>query len=493
MRSLAWGALLLSVGSSGLAAPERYVLSRVVADLGADTTRRISDLVLFNEAGDVVYQVDSNTDVREAVGFYFSGADGRGGQIVPPGGYDSVATVPGLNESGMVAGQARTTGGESRQTAFVWTLDGGAQRATGLDAGSSDFKSINGSGMALGSSDGGNYELVTWIQPPGAGPTVTKIVPPVGATRVETIMVNDRGESLLIVDQGAVRRLAIWDGRVCSLIGPVLPDGFNLFNANTKLNELGDVAAVIFNPTTLVYRGWVIRAGSRGNTEIFDFPRSASVVFQVQFNRLGQICFGTGGDRVEFLDSGSGLSRSFDGYRGLLNSQGQLVFGNQRRLLQWDGLRPELEPVVVPVEDGGLKLAPDVVAFNGRGQLVLRLARTVEPNGDTLEVYEGAALPVVVEVEAKSRAVRMDVGERISRRIVKKSIASGASQVSGRIKYRLKGQLPRGLRFNKRTGKAIGRPRETGKYVVRISAKYRVNGRVKFSKPARVKFQIRQN
>jgi hypothetical protein len=486
--------LLLAIPLTGVAAPERYVLSRVVADLGADSTRRISDQVLFNEAGDVVYQVDSNTDVREVVGFYFNGA-----QIAAPAGYDAVAMVPALNESGMVAGQARTTVGTPMQTAFVWTLAGGAKRAEGLDAGSSDFKAINGNGLALGNSESGTFAAVTWVHPAGQGAVVTTIVPPAGTTRVETIAVNDRGESLLIVDRDAVRRLAIWDGSVTNLIGPVLPAGFNLLNANVKLNEVGDVAAVIFNPTAMIYRVWLVRANDRGNPEIFDFPRSATNVFQVQFNRLGQVCFGTDGDRVEFLDPASGLSRSFDGYRGLLNSNGQVVFGNQRRLLQWDSLLPEVAPVVVPIVDGAPKLAPDVVAFNGRGQIVLRLARTVEPNGDTLEVYEGVTTPppgptpVVVVVAARRDALRLGLRERFSRRVVNTVIESGASRVDGRVSYELNGKLPRGLRFQRSSGKIVGRARQTGKFVVRVVAKYRVGGEQRFSAPARVKIRIRRN
>ncbi len=499
----AWKAPLLEMGMlvafaiSGVAAPERYVLSRVVADLGADSTRRISDLVLFNEAGDVVYQVDSNTVVREVVGFYFNGADGLGGQIVPPTDYDSVATVPALNESGLVAGQARATVGTPMQSAFVWTLAAGPERAIGLDPGSSDFKAINNNGLALGNSDGGTFELVTWLQSPGEAAIVTRIVPPAEATRVETLAVNDRGESLLIVDRGEIRRLAIWDGVVTQLIGPVLPEGFNLFNANAKLGESGDVAAVIFDPAAQTYAAWLVRADDRGSTEIFEFPRSASNVFQVQFNRLGQILFGTDGDRVEFLDTSTGFSRSFDGYRGLLNSEGQVVFGNQRQLLQWDSLQPTIEPVVVPIEDGDPKLAPDVVAFNGRGQIVLRLARTVEPNGDTLEVYQGVSTPepepppVSVEVTAKRDAIRLDRGKRFSRRIVDTDVVSGVGQIDGPVKYATSGKLPRGLRFKKKTGKVVGRAKQKGKFVVRVSAKYRVNGQLRSSEPAKVIFRIR--
>ncbi len=501
-RSLLGSSLVLAFALPAVAAPERYVRSRVVADLGADTTRRISDAVLFNESGDVVYQIDSNTAVRRTLGYFFSAADGTSGEIRPPVDYGVVVTAPGLNDSGMVAGQARTLGGEM-QTAFVWTLAGGPERAVGLDVGSSDFKAINGNGLALGSSEFSSFELVTWIHPEGEEPVVTVINPPDGATRVETIAVDDLGECLLIVDRDvdgvSERQLAIWDGLVSRLIGPVLPDGFNLFNANAKLNNVGDVAAVVFNPDTQLYAVWLIRADERESTEIFDFPRLAENVFQVQFNDLRQVCFGTDGDRVEFLDTTTGASRSFDGFRGLLNSKGQLVFGNQRDLFQWDSLQPSVAPVVVPVEDGGLKLAPDVVAFNGRGELVLRLARTVEPNGDSLEVFVGESdpipppAPVVVAVEPVRRAFRIDRGDRFSRRVVDLAVVSGGAKIDGRIRYSLKGRLPRGLRFRANRAKIAGRARVKGKFVVRVFAEYRVGGEPRRSSPARVKIRVRRD
>ncbi len=493
--------LLVAFAASGMAAPDRYVLSRVVADLGADTTKRISDLVLFNEAGDVVFQVDRNEASRVVDGFFFGAADGTVSRIVPPSGYDAVATVPGLNEFGEVAGQAQTTTGTPRQTAFVWSRAGGAERAEGLDAGASDFKSINGGGLALGNTDSGTFELVTWIQPTFGAPVVTTIVPPDGATRVETISVNERGESLLIVDVGAERRMAIWDGSTSTFIGPVLPGGFNLFNANAKLNDAGDVAAVIFDPDASIYRVWLVRAEERESSETFDFPRAASNVFQVQFNRFRQVCFGTAEGRVtrvEFLDTTTGQSRSFDGYRGLLNSQGQLVYGNARRLLQWDSFQPEIEPVVVPIIDGTPKLAPDVVAFNGRGELVLRLARTVEPNGDSLEVYVAEnnppppPTPVVVEVVPTRGAFRIGRGDRFARRVVDSKVRSGSGEIEGRIRYELNGRLPRGLRFRSNPGKIVGRPTVKGKFVVRVFAKYRVDGQLRLSPPAKVKIRVRR-
>ncbi len=280
-----------------------------------------------------------------------------------------------------------------------------------------------------------------------------------------------------------------------TVVGPAVPSGFDLFPANAAINEVGDVVTLILNPTTLIYRVVIVRAESRGTSESFNFPRRADSVFALQFNNFAQVAFGTSDGKVEFVDTNTKLSVAFDGYRGLLSSAGVLLYGSQGNLVYWDTLVPTVPPVVVPVQAGAVKQSPDVIAVNGAGQIVVRLARSTNENGDALEVFAPAAFPptpVIVNVSTKRNVFRFDQGDRVSKKVARYVVAQGGSRIQNRIRYIVRGELPVGIRFRKNRGRLAGKALQRGKFVLDVFARYRVDGRLEFSDPAQLKIRVRR-
>lgn len=487
--------LLLLASSAWAAAPDQYVLQRSVANLGAATDRRIPDTVLFNDNGEVVYRVIATGAVATPLGTFFNSVAGGGAEVQSPGGYD-VVEATSLNASGTVVGKASTDDNLS-QTAFVWTAALGPFQAEGTDPGSSSFKSINSVGTAFGAQDPGTFELITWKPDanPGNPPVVTPIVPPTLTTGLEPISINGKGEVLYLGTAGGLKWMIIWDGTVSTFVGPPVPLGSELFPANAAINEVGDVVALVVNPTTEIYRLIVVRAEDRNSWEFFDFPRRADSVFALQLNNFAQVAFGTSGGKVEFIDTKTKLSVAFDGYRGLLSSAGVLLYGLQGKLHYWDTLVPAVPPVIVPVQAGAVKQSPDVIAVNAAGQIVVRLARSTNENGDALEVFAPAAFPptpVIVNVSTKRNVFRFDQGDRVSKKVARYVVAQGGSRIQGRIRYAVQGELPVGVRFRKNRGRLAGKALQRGKFVLDVFAQYRVDGQLVRSNPAQLAIRVRR-
>ncbi|MGC1479040.1 MAG: hypothetical protein WA771_00940 [Chthoniobacterales bacterium] len=477
--------------SSGLgAAPDQFVRTRVVDNLGSVTDRRISDAVLFNNNGDVVFRVVATGAEATPLGTFFAPEVGPVLEVRPPGGYD-ITEATALNLRGTVVGKAATLD-NTMQTAFVWTAKLGAFQAEGTDPGSSLFKSINVASVALGSQDSGTFELITW-NPATQPPTVTTIEPPPFTTGTEPVAINANGEALILASVDGAQRLVVWNGTTSQAVGPAVPEGFTLFPTNTAINDAGDVVSVMVDPTAFIYRAVVVRAAARDSFETFDFPRRADSVFQLRFNDLAQICFGTSDGKIEFLDSRTGRSVAFDGYRGLLNNAGVMVFGSQGKLVYWESLNPTIPPVIVPVKAGTVRQAPDVVALNDVGSLVIRLARSTNENGDALEVYGPAAFPptpVVVQVRAKRNAFRIAQSDRFRRKVARARVLQGGSRIQSRIRFTINGDLPKGLRFRKNRGLIAGRAREKGKFIVKVAATYRVDSQLIQSASDRIRLRV---
>ncbi len=488
--------LSLALASSvWAAAPDQYVFQRSVANLGAATDRRIPDSVLFNDNGDVLFRVIATGAVATPLGTFFNSGAGIGVEVQPPGGYDLVEAAS-MNAAGMVVGKAATAD-NSLQTAFVWLAALGPFQAEGTDPGSSSFKSINSVGTAFGAQDPGTFELITWAPSAMAGnpPVVTPIVPPATATGLEPISINGKGEVLYLATIGGEKRTVIWNGTASTVVGPAVPADFELFPANAAINEVGDVVALILNPATFIYRVVIVRAASRGTSESFNFPRRANSVFNLQFNNFAQVSFGTSDGKVEFVDTKTKLSVAFDGYRGLLSSQGVLLYGSQGKLVYWDSLVPAVPPVVVPVQSGVVTQSPDVIAVNSAGQIVVRLARSTNENGDALEVFAPAAFPptpVIVNVSTKRNVFRFDQGDRVSKKVARYAVTQGGSRIQGRIRYAVQGELPVGVRFRKNRGRLAGKALQRGKFVLNVTAQYRVDGQLVSSDPARLKIRVRR-
>jgi hypothetical protein len=354
--------------------PIRYEQERLV-DAISDVERTISSDVFFNNAGDVVFSIkDVVSPPQRAPEYYFQRSGEQKVLIGVLAGYDR--TYPAvMNAAGVVAG--KSTSGDPYQpgyleSAFLWTLETGTIVPAGMNPNQSYFSGFNSAGVASGASRNiGNVFLpVRWTAEGG----VTELAPPSGYGYFEVLSINAAGEVLILAadDQAGLQKqlfLATSMGTAPLNIGPM--ENRDLNQGNVRMNTAGDIAVVVRENTTNEVEVRFLPALNRNDLRTAKLSQPASQVFDFKLNELGYVVFGMSENRVAFVRAAAQSSQIFPGYRPQLNDLGEMIFGQDSRLMYWDtrtSFNPTAVPVSVPQSPRG---APEILALNNSGRLVL--------------------------------------------------------------------------------------------------------------------------
>lgn len=380
--ALASAAIALLLGyTSHAALPARYVLEREVFQLQVADGRKIDTDVFFNAAGQILFSTSEGQQNANQQ-FLFQSPGGSVELLAIPAGFE-VLLPASMNATGDIVGKTYRSlyQPDYAEAGFVRFPGEDPEIATLLD----DTQSYISFVSDLGTTAGASRFPVNHFRPFVS--TLLAVEPldgPPGYGYFEVRGLSSQNEVLLFAadDEAPTppqRRLAI--------AAPEQPTTLLNFgsgdaaSATSAMNARGDVATLVE-----VSGGVEVRFMTADNRTEYRSVTSAgayTVLYGFTMNATGQVVFAKQAngqaDRVIFADVAKNTIRDFEGYRPMLNDNGEVLFGKGGAIMYWDSAAPGTQPAPVPTNiPKNPQGNPELLAFNNAGRVALSY---FSPNG----------------------------------------------------------------------------------------------------------------
>lgn len=373
---LASTAIALLLGyTSHAALPARYALERQVFQLQVTDGYKIDTDVLLNAAGQILFST-SQGQQNSNQQFLFQSPDGSVESLPVPAGFE-VLLPASMNATGDIVGKTYRSLYQPNyaEAGFVRFPGEDPEIATNLDTTQSYIAFVSD----LGTTAGASRFPVNHFRPFVS--TLLSVEPldgPPDYGYFEVRGLSTQNEVLLFAaDDDAPtppqRRLAIaTPGQATTFLNFGTGDAAS---ATSAMNTRGDVATLVKNTSGGVDVRFV-SADNRMEYRSVTSTGAYNVLYSFAMNVEGQVVFAkqTNGqpDRVIFADVAKNIIREFEGYRPMLNDNGEVLFGKGGAIMYWDSATPGTQPAPVPANiPTNPQGNPELLAFNNAGRVAL--------------------------------------------------------------------------------------------------------------------------